>query len=339
MARNLFEYHPVTGYRFIPGIRARVRHEGGGYLVHCNLAGFRCNHEVTSEKPAATYRILLFGDSYTAGEGVSNCFRFGDLLEDRLPGVQVLNFALPGSGTDQQYLTYREFAAGVECDLVLICPMVENIRRNPQSHRPTRSAFDGRFVLTPKPYFTLEHRELVLHHSPVPKGAVKLEGALSEYGVDDAPANNSVHRMLKVLTHGVNRKIPGFRAFTQRIRRISLPHEYNDPNDAAWLLMKAILAQWVAEADCDVLICPLPTFGHIEGAIRSEAYRSRFAEFSSEASVEVADILPHFQEKRRGARNQFRFEVDEHPTKLCHATIADALVPYINSRCLARKNR
>ena len=31
MTRNLFEYHPVLGYRFIPGIEARIPHEGGGY--------------------------------------------------------------------------------------------------------------------------------------------------------------------------------------------------------------------------------------------------------------------------------------------------------------------
>ena len=47
MARNLFEYHPVLGYRFIPGLIARVSHEAGGYLVRCNQAGFRCDHEVT----------------------------------------------------------------------------------------------------------------------------------------------------------------------------------------------------------------------------------------------------------------------------------------------------
>ena len=42
MNRQLFEYHPAFGFRFIPNLKARVEHEAGGYLVRSNKSGFRC---------------------------------------------------------------------------------------------------------------------------------------------------------------------------------------------------------------------------------------------------------------------------------------------------------
>jgi hypothetical protein len=67
--RQLFEYHPSIGYRFIPGLQTREPHEGGGFLLRTNQAGYRCRHEFARERPPGTFRILLFGDSYTAETG------------------------------------------------------------------------------------------------------------------------------------------------------------------------------------------------------------------------------------------------------------------------------
>lgn len=165
MQRSLFEYHPVLGYRFIPGLKTRVAHEGGGYLVQVNGSGFRCRHEVTREKPPGTRRILLFGDSHTAGDGMSNGKRFGDILETLLPGTEVLNFGLPGTGTDQQYLAYREFAAGVDHDLLLLIVQIENIQRVAARYRYYNDE-QGRRVLYAKPYYELRDGQLSLHHVP-----------------------------------------------------------------------------------------------------------------------------------------------------------------------------
>lgn len=327
MARNLYAYHPVTGYRFIPGIKARVRHEGGGYLLKANQAGFRCKHEASPRKPQGVFRVLLFGDSYTAGEGVSDSFRFGDVLESLVPGIEVLNFGLPGSGTDQQYLAWREFGAELDYDLLLLCPMVENIRRNVQTHRLTQSAFDGRLVLRAKPYFVLEKGALVLHHSPVP--TVPAEREQSGKGDSDV-SRQGLRRVLRDLTQKVDQKIPGFRCATQRLRGLAFPQEYNSPQDPAWLLLQEILRRWVHESRAPVLICPIPTFDHIEGCMRSEPYRARFQELGRELGVDVLDILPKLlSEGRKMGRQKLRFPHDEHPTPLCHRIIAEAMAPSI----------
>jgi hypothetical protein len=326
MARNVFEYHPLTGYRFIPGIKARIRHEGGGYLVKVNRAGFRCEHEATPRKPDGVFRILLFGDSYTAGDGVSNHFRFGDILESLIPRVEVLNFGLPNSGTDQQYLTWREFAAGLEHDLLLICPMVENIQRNLQTHRLTHSAFDDRLVLRPKPYFILENGALVLHHSPVPKEAVVDREILT----NTDGTKGAIHQFFRKLTRSVEQRVPGFRCLTQRLRGLALPEEYNSRQHPAWLLMRAILHRWVKESRSPVIICPIPTFSHIGGCIRSGPYLERFSELGHELGVEVIDVLPQLLSEQRKVRGELRFPHDEHPTPICHQIIAQVMASRVN---------
>jgi hypothetical protein len=326
MARNVFEYHPLTGYRFIPGIKARIRHEGGGYLVKANRAGFRCEHEASPRKSDGVFRILLFGDSYTAGDGVSNRFRFGDILETLIPRIEVLNFGLPNSGTDQQYLTWWEFAADIEHDLLLICPMVENIQRNVQTHRLTHSAFDGRLLLRPKPYFVLENGDLVLRHSPVPKDAVVDQQLVAN---NIGSTKGSIHQLFSRLTRAVDQRVPGFRCLTQRLRRVALPEEYNSRHHPAWVLMQAILHRWVKGSRSPVIICPIPTFSHIERCIRSNPYRERFSELGQELGVEVIDILPKLLSEQQKVRSKLRFLRDEHPTKLCHQIIAQALAPWV----------
>ncbi len=345
MARNLFEYHPVIGYRFIPGLRARVRHEGGGYLVQCNQAGLRCRHEVTAAKPPGTVRVIVVGDSYTAGDGVSNAFRWSDRLEQRLlatcgAGVQILNFGLPGSGTDQQLLLFRELAKGVEYDVLVLAPMVENILRNLDAHRLATSAFSGALVERPKPYFTLHSAGLQLHHVPVPKDTREPD-AKSEPSQTrpHASTRGLVHTLLRRVTTEVDRRVPGFRAFTQRVRGVTHPPQYDDPQDPAWRLMRAILAGFIDDAQRDprrrVILAPWPTFAHIEGGPDPKPYVTRFREFAVARGVGFVDALPRFTDEPRAVRARCRFAIDEHPTRLGHSIFADALYPHLREHIKA----
>ena len=80
--RKLLTYHPTIGYTFIPNLQARVRHEGGGYLIRTNAQGFRSDHDF--HESSAQEPILLFGDSFTAADGVSNRYRYSEILEGQL---------------------------------------------------------------------------------------------------------------------------------------------------------------------------------------------------------------------------------------------------------------
>jgi hypothetical protein len=314
------------GYRFIPGIKARVSHESGGYLVKCNQAGFRCEHEVTKEKTKNTFRIILFGDSYTAGEGVSNKYRFGDVLESMFLHLEVLNFGLPGSGTDQQYLAFKEFAKNIEYDFLLICPLAENIRRNMSWYRLSKSIEKGEIVARAKPYFVRKNSKLVLHNSPVPKevlrkGDMQKHPEFKKY-VDEGGRFPRVEKFSRKYAPFLTDPI-------QKFIRYQPNPEYNTPNSPPWLVMKAILAKWIKESEAAILICPIPIYQYIEKLSSSESFRKRFSELGEELGVEVADILPRFWKETKQRRRKCRFKKDQHPTPLEHKIIAEGMAPYI----------
>jgi lysophospholipase L1-like esterase len=329
LGRNVFEYHPALGYRFIPQITARVRHESGGYLIRCNGAGFRCDHEATAYKPADRFRILLFGDSYTAGDGVSNGQRYGDLIEAKLDRAEVLNFGLPGSGTDQQFLAFREFCRDMTYDLLLICPLVENIRRNVTDHRITMNSTDGQLVRRPKPYFVLRAGRLELHNAPVPRQVEPVADAYAEVIAASRAGKSAARRLLSTLLQPFFTRHPHARGLVQRFRGICYPAEYEDPSHPSWLLMKAILSAWAAQADAPVVICPLPTPGHIQRYLRTDGYRLRFAELAAEAGAELADAVPAFWDLPPRQRRACMFEHDPHLNQRGHEVLADALLPHV----------
>lgn len=326
MPDTLFELHPVTGYRYIPGLHARVPHEGGGYLVQCNGAGFRSRHEPTPHKPPGTFRIVVLGDGHVAGTGVDDAARFTDRLERQLGGsVEVLNLGLPGSGTDQQLLAFRQYGRDIEHDLLLLCPQVENILRNLEGHAPVPSsdpqADPDAPPLLPKPRFSLEGDELVLHPPPTEPPAQTFDGP--------APPPSLVRGLLRRMTAEVDKKVPGFHAFTRRVRGVGYPEEYADPQQPAWRLMQAILRAFIAEARTPVVLAPIPTFEHVEGGLAADSYLTRFGEVAVEGRWELVNLLPRFFDEPRSVREQCRFPRDHHPTPLGHSMFADGLLPHL----------
>jgi carbamoyltransferase len=149
--RMIIQHNQQIGQLYVPNIKARVPHELGGYYVTTNSAGFRSDIDFQAEKGQRP-RVLFFGDSFTAGFGVSNHERFSDLIGAALD-VEVYNYGLSGSGTDQQLLIYEQFAKDVEADLIVECVLVENIQRILRPHHKTLDRYTGKYVYEPKPYF------------------------------------------------------------------------------------------------------------------------------------------------------------------------------------------
>lgn len=328
MSRPLFEYHPVVGYRFVPGARARVPHEAGGYLVRANAAGFRSEQEFTPARPEGTFRVLLFGDSFTAGDGVSNKDRYGDLLERRLPGLQVFNFGLPGSGTDQQYLAWREMAGGIEHDLLVIAVQVENIRRVAARFRVFEA--EGREAVLAKPYFTLEEDGGVsLHGVPVPREPLRPDEVPPEAlrhldrGGDHALVRRVVNRL-------------GIKDVVQTLTRYQPLPAYDRADHPDWRLMRAILSRWVAESAAPVLLVPVPLYQYVEETSSAEAYQQRFRELASETGAMLHDPLPDFHRVPAAERRQLRFPRDIHPTPAWHRVMAGSLAPRLEGLMAGR---
>lgn len=330
MHRELLQYDPVVGYRFTSGIRARIHHSGGGYLLATNSAGFRSHHEFVPAKVPNTFRILLFGDSYTAGDGVSDSKRYGNLLEKQLPRVEIFNFGLPGSGTDQQYLAWREYAAGIDHDLVVIGALVENIRRVAARYRPFATR-EGTLVTIAKPYFSLdENGSLSLHNVPVPKAPL----STTLLSPDERPYIDRGGRFAGA-RRLVNRFASPVKEPLQRLTRFQPVPAYADPRHPDWLLMKSILERWVAEIEAPVVIVPIPLYHYVEGTASARHYQARFRELASPPHVTVHDPLPDFLRFPKAVRRRFRFGADCHLTPEGHsvlaASVARALAPLLEN--------
>jgi carbamoyltransferase len=319
--RQIFEYHPVIGYRFIPNLRARVPHESGGYLVQANETGFRSNRPFLQERLPGYRRVLLFGDSFTAGEAVSNAQRYSDLIEARLSGLEVYNFALPGTGTDQQYLVWRELAQGIEHDLVIIAVLVENVRRNVARYRPY---FDdaGRERIFAKPYYTLEGDQLRLHHVPPRRAPMEAHELPPEER--DTVDSGGRFQLLRQVVNAV-----GAKEVIQRLTHYQPVPEYDSPDSPGWRLMRAILAQWVRAIEKPVVIMPIPFYTHVEETSDSSPYQARFRELAVELGCAVHDPLPDLLRYSTAQRRRFRFEKDIHLTPEGHDAVACSLAPAV----------
>jgi len=330
MSRQQFQYHPASGYTFIPGLKARIDHEAGGYLVQVNASGFRCKHDFDKPKEKDRFRILLFGDSYTAGDGVSNKYRYGDRLEGLLPNVDVFNFGLPGSGTDQHYLLFHELTKEMSYDLVVIAVLVENIRRVNSRYRPYASE-DGSHRFMAKPYFSLDPQgELQLHHSPAPPDPVALQDLPEEEArFVDQGGDRVILRKL------INKLGPRVKELAQKATQYQPVPGYDQADNPDWLLMKAILQRWISEVGTPIILFPIPLYQFVEETSSPTAYQNRFAELHAPPHVQVHDPLPHLQTFTKEQRRGFRFEKDVHPTPEMHDALANALAtavrPFLKS--------
>ncbi|MEY4117342.1 MAG: hypothetical protein RLZZ116_670 [Planctomycetota bacterium] len=326
MARQCFEYHPATAFRFVPGVRARIPHESGGYLLRANEQGFRCDRDFVIARNGATRRVLVFGDSFTAGDGVSNGKRYSDVLESLLADTETYNFGLPGSGTDQQYLAWREFGQGIEHDVLVIAVLVENVRRIMARYRRFQDD-SGNTVVFAKPYFTLDSKgELALHHSP-PERMPLAEDALApeeRAGVDRGGRFESLRKIIRRF---------GLQAAVQKFTRYQPVAEYNSRSNPGWLLMRAILARWVREHGdpSRVVLMPIPLYQHVEGTASGKAYQARFRELCADLGCTLHDPLPDLQRHSPDERRAFRFPIDIHPTPAGHEALARSLAPTVEA--------
>lgn len=107
-------------WRLEPGTRFRTSR--GGHPVRINAHGFRDRAFLPAEPD--TLRILVLGDSVTFGHGVAEedtyTRRIEAMLAEEGRRARVLNAGIPGWSTHQEWLFYRDHAAELDVDVVLV---------------------------------------------------------------------------------------------------------------------------------------------------------------------------------------------------------------------------
>lgn len=151
-------HHPVLGWTIKP--------DGADPYHRSNSQGFRSDQNAAPYPSAGKIRISAYGDSYIHSDDVQNNETWLKFLSDLEPKLETLNFGVPGYGTDQTFLRYRENGLDFHPDIVLIGFMSENPHRNVNTFRP----FYNRKTQIPlsKPRFVLDGKDLVLIKNPLP---------------------------------------------------------------------------------------------------------------------------------------------------------------------------
>jgi carbamoyltransferase len=321
MWNSVTQYHPRIGHTFMPSVRSRVPSQTGGYLIRTNRAGFRSEREFVPQRTPGKRRILLFGDSQTAGDGVGNTSRYSDLLETLVPELEVYNFGLTATAPDQHFLTYQDFGS-VEHDLIVIGMHVENINRVGQRYFPFKNQ-EGEEVLYAKPYFEIVAGQLELHHVPVPKQP-KTRATLS---ADEAKF------LYEGVRHVTLRRVItklGMRDLAQKVTRFQPVPDYDSPDNPNWLLMRKIFIDWFAKCQVPVLVFLIPMWPYTEETSDPSNCLARFHELSSEVGCHLHDPLPDLWKYPLDERKGFRYEeLGSHFSPAGHAALAKSLAPVV----------
>lgn len=147
---TLFRFDPELGW--FP--KSNYRSDG----VNTNIHGQRGLVDWPVERQNGVKRILCIGDSYTFGFLVRDEESFPEVLRTRhFPGVEVINWAVPGYGTDQQLLLFERDGVRFKPDIVLLGFYTRDLFRN-----------DTWFRSYMKPMFEIEEGQLALVHDQIP---------------------------------------------------------------------------------------------------------------------------------------------------------------------------
>jgi hypothetical protein len=335
--RQIFRYHPVIGYVYFP--RAHInswrRPDGKNMEFLVNSAGVRSDREYSVQKPADVYRILVFGESQAAGVYQTNDRRFSDLMEQRNPGLEVINLAIPGTGTDQQLLTFEQIGCKYEHDLVILVPYLMTIRRNVARSLPRQNPETGRIAYVPKPWFELSTGEdgsevLELRNVPVPAEHWRTNPQPDQVAdqiarrVRQAGKRRSLIRVAKkaILPLLGRLRCDPF-PLLKRLGYDPYP-EYQSPDTEEWRLMAAIIRRFAREASPKpFVIAPLVSSPYMQFSL-GRSYWQRFSSLVDGKRVFLIDLLPHFRRLGREAVRCF-FEDDSHLSDFGHSVLADAV--------------
>lgn len=139
-----FEIDADTGWRMRKNHEFEWRIEGHLNTYRSNGQGFRSNRDFDHSSKGL---IAITGDSMTWGTGVDYGETFGDLLELQVAGSQVFNFAMPGFGLDQMWMSVRHQMLPLKPALIIVTFIDEDLNRSLTAYRRVEGFNKPRFVV------------------------------------------------------------------------------------------------------------------------------------------------------------------------------------------------
>lgn len=221
--------HPEYGWYHIPNATGLSYDAFGEYNVPVtiNSQGLR-DEEITYEKPAGVFRILLLGDSFAEGMRTELAQTAGKVLEARLnemagaPRFQVINAGVGAWGTDQQLLWLRTEGVKYDPDLVLALFFTANDFMNNSEALEVSNVGD-----IYKPFFSIEDGKLTLKYHPFDPEAPEIKAQREEN--QEAEAETDAEPLLAGWRPRLNRYSALYRFLAPRLQE-------GPPGLARWLI-------------------------------------------------------------------------------------------------------
>lgn len=239
--------------------------------------------------------VALFGDSFTFGDEVSDTEAWGNLLAETLD-CRVANFGVPGYGTDQAYLRYRDRIDN-QAPIVILGFWSENIVRNANRYRNyltpnAETGFKPRFVAQSP------DDELRLIRMPEITEQDFSTTAISEDWF--APGAGGGLRLASFpYSIAVLQSLGHFKIRAALDNEPSYAQFYSDNNESgAFETTASILSNFAlttSSRNQDGIVLLLPSDFDLEHLrIEGSSYYHRLSKFLRESGIEVLDTAPLF---------------------------------------------
>jgi len=320
---TFFEYDSLLGWKNKAGGEGMFTIPDSKTLVKINAKGLRdSEHRYGAH---SQFRILILGDSFTWGFGVSQEERFSQQLAQWLgDSVEIINAGVSGYGTDQELLAYLTEGVKYQPDLVICAFGLEDIINNNHSVQYTY----------PKPYFTLEEHRLCLHNVPVPKRKVNWRSRFNIY-IDDwsTDTHSQVQRYPKKqwqrFKHLLRTNLLSYQLLVNQYHALVRPDEEADP------LTEALLSEFnqrVKSAEAKFLVVMIP-YKRLVTEDEEKVTWTALRDFFQRQAIALVDLKPTFQAHWRMGENLF-FRIDDHWSPAGHELAAKVIGDYLKNEKL-----
>jgi lysophospholipase L1-like esterase len=294
------------GWSGKPNLRLRFRRAEFDALVQHDGEGWR---QPKPPRPAApTSRILVLGDSFAWGWGVSQGQVFTDLLQAALPAtVAVYNRGVPGFGTAQEYLLLQRELAARAYDAVVLLFYMNDLSDN-------ISARQGR-----RPYFELVDGELRPRNQP----ALPVINPVKQFLRERSRAYAFVEFRLKLL------KRRFFHEPNEHDDRTAAAVDFHDvPGYAVTARLLAEMQRVAREHGARFFLVYIPERSEIELDVPFPYVRSIHAmvdDIARSEGIPLLDLSPPFHQHAK-AGERLIYAIDEHWTPAGHRVAAAVLL-------------
>ena len=260
----------------------------------------------------STYRILIIGDSYIYGAGISDQSKFSNLLKANLLKTNrgkykrclVLDVSRPSNNTLDNFNTYKQFSSIFKPELVILAYNLNDVVNN----------LDVQDTIGSK-----------LGELPV-KQKKKLDFVRKLYDI------LYTSHLIQFVMHNINDYLKGMgyiipnSVFDQQLQSYIL----NRPN---WVKSKAILNNLINETGKmhqKLLVIRMPEYNlldHQELFKQTNSITRQF--FTSHKNIDFIDPLEYY--KGLHSKDLRLNKYDGHPNDRAHQILAKGLVHYINA--------